>query len=131
MKMAHDQKVDNVMIIEGLNEDLAHEYQAILMYNTYAAVVSGINRGDLRQFFLKEVQDEFRHAQYLANKITALGGTPTTKPAPVKLVRDAREMLEEVVAAEAETVARYVTRMKQAEAFGDYGLANTLEDMLA
>ncbi len=128
--MVSEQRVDKATLIEGLNEDLAHEYQAIVMYNTYAAVVSGINRGELRQFFLKEVQDELQHAQYLANKITALGGTPTTKPAAVNLVRDAHEMLEQVVAAEEETVERYVKRMKQAEAFGDYGLANTLQEML-
>ncbi len=129
--MASQEKIDKATLLEGLNVDLAHEYQAILMYNTYAAVVSGINRGELRDFFLKEVQDEFGHAQYLANKITALGGTPTTKPAAVKMVRESREMLEQVVASEAETVVRYVERMKQAQAFGDYGLANTLEDMLS
>jgi bacterioferritin len=30
--------------------------------------------------YLAEVADEVGHAQYLANKITMLGGTPTLKP---------------------------------------------------
>lgn len=32
---------------------------------------------------MREVPDELRHAEYLANKIAALGGTPTTTPVAV------------------------------------------------
>ncbi|TXD36026.1 ferritin-like domain-containing protein [Lujinxingia vulgaris] len=123
--------VDKATILEGLNEDLAHEYQAIIMYNTYAAAVSGIHRKELQAFFLEEVADEFEHAKFLADKITALGGTPVTRAAEVTYTTDPREMLENVVKAETETVKRYVKRMKQAEAYGDYGLASTLDDMVA
>jgi bacterioferritin len=125
------QRVDKETLIEGLNQDLAHEYQAVIMYNTYAAVVTGIHRHELRSFFLDEVTDELKHAQLLADKITALGGTPTTKAAPVDVASDPRSMLENVVAAETETIERYVRRMKQAEAYGDYGLSNNLNDFIA
>src|SRR5690554_2697154 len=124
-------KVDKSTLIEGLNEDLAHEYQAIIMYNTYAAAVSGIHRQELQGFFLEEVADEFEHAKFLADKITALGGTPVTRAAEVTYTTDPRTMLEIVVKAESETVDRYVKRMKQAEAYGDYGLAASLGDMIA
>jgi len=30
-----------------------------------------------------------------------------------------------------ETIARYVERMKQAEAYGDYGLANDLQEIIS
>ncbi|TXD38936.1 ferritin-like domain-containing protein [Lujinxingia vulgaris] len=123
--------IDKATILEGLNEDLAHEYQAIIMYNTYAAAVSGIHRKELQAFFLEEVADELEHAKFLADKITALGGTPVTRPSEVKYTTDPREMLENVVKAETETVKRYVKRMKQAEAYGDYGLASTLDGMIA
>jgi bacterioferritin len=118
-------------LIQGLNEDLAHEYQAIIQYITYAAVVSGIHRQELKEFFLAEIQDELRHAQLLSDKIAALGGKPTTVPAPVPEAEDARAMLEAILKAEAETVARYVKRMKEAEAFGDYGLANDLQEIVS
>ncbi|MBA2661227.1 MAG: ferritin-like domain-containing protein [Bradymonadaceae bacterium] len=129
--MSSEMKVDKASLIEGLNEDLAHEYQAVIMYNTYASLVAGIHRAELKQLFQGEVLDELRHAQYLADKITALGGTPTTRPASVKVESDARKMLENVVEAESETILRYVKRMKQAEAFGDYGLAGVLQEMIA
>ncbi len=118
-------------LIKGLNEDLAHEYQAIVMYATYAAMASGIHRPLLKAFFEQEIPEELRHAQFLANKITALGGLPTTKPAPVKLADSNRAMLEAVLKAEEETIARYVQRRKQAEAFGDYGLVNDLEEIIS
>lgn len=118
-------------LIEGLNVDLAHEYQAIMMYITYAATVRGMYREELKQFFTDEIPEEQQHAQYLADKIAALGGTPTTKTAEVPNAKTATDMLEEVHKAEAETVERYVKRMHQAEEYGDYGLANDLHDLIS
>lgn len=128
--MSHH-KVDKSTLIEGLNEDLAHEYAAIIMYNTYAAAVTGVHRNELKKFFLAEVQDELRHAQFLADKITALGGKAITRAAEVPYTTSVHEMLENVLKSETETVTRYVKRMKQAEEFGDYGLASELDDMIA
>ena len=126
-----DQEIDKATLIEGLNTDLAHEYQAIVMYNTYAAAVSGVHRQELSSFFLTEVADEMEHARFLAQKITALGGTPTTSAAGVEYTTNAREMVENVARAESETIERYVKRMKQAAAYGDYGLETSLGDIIA
>ena len=124
-------RVNKETVIQGLNEDLANEYQAIIMYLTYAASVTGIERQQLQSFFESEIADELEHAKMLANKITALGGTPVTQPSPVPEATTAREMLENVLKAESETIQRYITRMKQAEEFGDYGLANELHEMIS
>ncbi len=126
-----DETVDKITLLEGLNEDLAHEYQAIIMYNTYAAAVTGIHRNELSKFFSVEVADELEHAQFLADKITALGGQPVTSAADVTYTTVAREMVENVARAEAETIERYVKRMKQAAAYGDYGLEAKLGDIIA
>ncbi|HLT48382.1 MAG TPA: ferritin-like domain-containing protein [Rubricoccaceae bacterium] len=122
---------DKQALIDGLNEDLAHEYQAIVMYNSFAAMVSGIHRPMLKGFFEAEVPEELRHAQFLADKVTALGGTPTTQPAAVDLPTSADAMLRMVLEAETETIRRYVERRKQAEAFGDYGLAADLDGIIS
>jgi bacterioferritin len=118
-------------LVDGLNTDLAHEYGAVLMYTTYSALVRGIHRKQLRDFFQEEVPDELRHAQFLADKIVALGGTPTTTPAEVPVTSTSREMIEQVRQAEADTIVRYVERMKQAEEVGDYGLANDLHEIIS
>lgn len=124
-------KVDKQTLIDGLNDDLAHEYQAVIMYNTYTAMASGIHRPILTGFFEKEIEEELRHALFLANKITALGGNPTTEPAPLDVVTGSRAMLEQVQKAEAETIRRYVERRNQAEEFGDFGLANDIDDIIS
>src|SRR5690349_21885711 len=87
-------------LIEGLNHDLAGEYQAILMYTHYSAKLTGPYRRELRALFQAEIGDEQGHAQFLADKISALGGEPTTKPREVPYANRPREMLESALAAE-------------------------------
>lgn len=122
--------MDKQALIAKLNEDLASEFGAIIQYLTYAAKASGPYRPQLSQFFLAEVADEQLHAQFLANKIVSLGGEPITTPRPVPTARNNREMLEAVLVAERKAVADYTQRAKDAEAFGDKGLAVQLEDMV-
>jgi bacterioferritin (cytochrome b1) len=87
-------------MIEHLNDDLAGELSAIIQYLTYAAKATGPYRPQLAQFFLTEVADEQLHAQFLANKIVALGGEPVTIARPVTVAKTNREMLEAVLTAE-------------------------------
>jgi bacterioferritin len=123
--------IDKEGLIEGLNTDLSNEYQAIIMYNSYAAMVSGIHRPILKQFFEGEIPEETQHAQFLADKITALGGQPTTEPVPFELATTARKMLEQVYEAEAGTIKRYVERRKQAEEYEDYGLVVDIDNIIS
>ncbi|MHC5114513.1 MAG: ferritin-like domain-containing protein [Planctomycetota bacterium] len=122
--------MDKQTLIDNLNQDLAGELSAIIQYVTYAAKATGPSRPQLAQFFLTEVADEQLHAQYLANKIVALGGEPTTTPRPVPPAGTNREMLEAVLAAELQATKDYTERAEQASAFGDKGLAVQLEDMV-
>ena len=122
--------MDKKTMIDHLNADLASEFGAIIQYLTYAAKTSGPYRPQLSQFFLTEVTDEQMHAQFLANKIVALGGQPTTTPRPVPAAKTNREMLEAVLAAERDATKNYTVRAKEAEELGDKGLAVQLEDMV-
>lgn len=122
--------MDAKTLIENLNKDLAEELAAVIQYTTYAAKVTGPYRPQLVQFFLAEVPDEQMHAQFLANKIVALGGEPTTKPSAVKKAHTNREMLEAVLEAETRAVEGYTQRADEAGEFGDVGLKVQLEDMV-
>ncbi len=117
-------------LIDRLNEDLAAELSAVVQYITYAAKATGPYRPQLTQFFLAEVADEQLHAQFLANKIVALGGEPATTPKPVAKAASNRAMLEAIVVAEGKAVADYTQRAQDAEAYGDKGLVVQLEDMI-
>ncbi|MCO5187664.1 MAG: ferritin-like domain-containing protein [Anaerolineae bacterium] len=122
--------MDKQTLIDNLNDDLAGELSAIIQYITYAAKATGPYRPQLVQFFLAEVVDEQAHAQFLANKIVALGGEPVTVAHPVPAAKTNHEMLEKVLAAEIQAGKNYTLRAQQADAFGDKGLAVQLEDMV-
>jgi bacterioferritin len=85
----------------------------------------------MRQFFESEVEDEQGHALYLAEKISTLGGTPTTSPAEVKQLTEVKPMLEEAMEAERQTIVRYEERKVQAEDLGLTELSVKLDDMIA
>ena len=122
--------MDKQTLIDNLNKDLAGELSAVVQYITYAAKATGPYRPQLSAFFLEEVVDEQGHAQFLANKIVALGGEPTTVPVPVPPADNNREMLEAVLAAERQAIVDYTQRAREADEFGDKGLAVQLEDMV-
>jgi bacterioferritin len=122
--------MDKQEMIKLLNQDLAGELGAIIQYVTYAAKTTGPYRPELSQFFLGEVPDEQGHAQFLANKIVALGGEPTTQARDVPRAADNKAMVEAVRDAERRAVTDYTQRAKQAEEFGDKGLVVALEDIV-
>lgn len=122
---------DRQALIEGLNHDLAGEYQAILMYIHYSAKLTGPFRRELRSLFQAEVADEQGHAQFLSDKIAAMGGEPTTEPRPVPHVNQPRQMLDCALNAEVDAIAGYTKRIRQAAACGELGLKVELENQLA
>jgi bacterioferritin len=123
--------VDKQALVDGLNHDLAGEYQAIVMYIQYSAKLTGPYRRELRALFQAEIADEQGHAQFLADKIATLGGEPTTEPRAIPHADQPREMLEQALAAEKQAIADYDERLRQADAFGDVGLKVSLENQVA
>lgn len=117
-------------LIDGLNQDLAGEYNAIISYTTYSAKVTGPYRPELVTFLQAEIPDEQAHAQYLADKIASLGGEPSVEPKPVPTSDDPRQLLQYIYEAEAQTIKNYTERLKQAEAAGETGLKLRLEDII-
>lgn len=119
------------VLIDGLNEDLANEYAAVIQYTYSASAVTGLYRSALKPFFEEEINDEIGHALYLSEKIKNLGGTPTTKAADVPQVTGVKELLEAALASEKATIERYKERKKQAEELDLIDLVVKLEDLIA
>jgi bacterioferritin len=122
--------MDKQALIDALNEDLAGELQAVIQYLTYSAKVTGPWRPQLVTFMQTEIADELMHAQFLADKIAALGGNPTTTPRAVPAADDPHTMLEKILVAELQAGKDYTKRAQQADEFGDKGLTVQLEDMV-
>jgi bacterioferritin len=122
---------DRQALIDGLNRDLAGEYQAILMYTHFSAKLTGPFRRELRALFQTEIADEQGHAQFLADKIAAMSGEPITEPMPVPHVDQPRQMLDSALDAEVKAIANYTARIGQAGVCGELGLKVQLETQLA
>ncbi len=118
-------------LIDGLNHDLAGEYQAILQYLQHYYVMKGPERLTVGELFKKISISEMKHAEFLAEKIVALGGVPTVTPLPIIQPTAVREMLKANLAAERQAITDYAERAEQAEDFGDEGLETELENIIA
>jgi bacterioferritin len=117
-------------LVSGLNEDLGREFQAIIRYTQFAASIEGPYRPQIAELFRREISDELTHVHFLADKIAALGGEPTTFVPPVETSHDVHEMLEMVAAAEREDVETYTRRAREAEQAGEVGLKVQLENIV-
>ena len=118
-------------LIEGLNQDLARELGAICRAIQQAAMARGTASQDLRIFLKTEVIDNVFHALFLADKIAALGGTPTAEPAPFRRLSDPGEMVEYDLNEERRVIKHYSERLQQATGAWALGLQARLEKILA
>jgi bacterioferritin len=117
-------------LIELLNEDLAREYQAVISYVVYSQVIKGAQYMTIAEELAKHAREELEHALTLAKQIDYLGGMPTVRPAPVRISESTEELLRFDLEAENETVRNYKDRVRQAEAMGEFALAEAIRKIL-
>ena len=121
---------DKKALIAGLNEDLANELGASILYLYQTSVATGWEGEELREFLTPEINGEMAHAVFLAEKIAALGGKPTTQPKQHKCPKDVKGMLKYDLKLEREAVESYRIRCMQAEEAGEIGLKIQLEGLI-
>jgi len=117
-------------LIELLNEDLAREYQAIISYVIYSKVLKGAAYMNIAAELEVHAGQELQHALTISEQIDYLGGDPTPTPKPVRTSKKAEDMLRFDLDNENETVRQYRQRIRQAEALGEYALAEDLRQIL-
>ena len=117
-------------LIADLNADLAREYQAIIAYVVYSQVLKGPEYMAIAKELEVHATEELQHALIIAKQIDYLGGTPITKPEPVKMSDDAREMLRFDLENEADTIRNYRKRVRQADALGEYAISEQIREIL-
>jgi len=118
------------VLIDALNEDLAREYQAIIAYIVYSQVMKGAAYMSIAAELEKHAGEELQHAITIAKQIDYLGGQPTVTAKPVKTSKDAKAMLRFDLDNETETVRNYRERVRQAEAIGEFAMAEDLRDIM-
>jgi bacterioferritin len=129
MQMAGD-KIDRKKMIELLNEDLSREYQAIISYVIYSQVLKGAAYMSIADQLTIHAGQELQHAIKIAKQIDYLGGMPTSQAKEVKTSEKAEVMLRADLENEKTTIANYRTRVRQAEAMGEFALGEQIREIL-
>src|SRR6187399_3239428 len=117
-------------LIDGLNEDLAREYQAIIAYVVYSQVLKGAEYMTIAAELEVHASEELSHAITVAKQIDYLGGTPTVVAKPVKLSDKPKDLLRFDLDNEAETIRHYRRRLRQCEALGEFAMAEHIREIL-
>ena len=123
-------EADRKRMIDNLNEDLSREYQAIMAYVVYSQVLKGAQYMNIAKELEKHATEELDHALKISNQIDYFGGMPNATPKPVKLTENAEEMLRADLENERVTIANYRTRVRQADAMGEFALSEVLREIL-
>ena len=118
-------------LLQGLNEDLAAEWGTIMRYTFQSAKATGLRGAELREILEKEIPDELRHARYLTDVISDLGGEPTMEPREWERHTDLKAMLEMDLEKELGDVQNYTRHSRLAEEQGLTELKVKLEEMAA
>lgn len=122
---------DIKQIIQGLNEDLAREYKAIIQYVVFSSTLNGAQYGDIAAQLKIHASQELAHALELARQIDYLGGDPTVKSKEAEFSSDSKTMLEIDLKAEQDTIKNYRERIRQAEGAGEFALSEKLRQIIA
>lgn len=117
-------------LIDGLNTDLAREYQAIIAYITYSQVIKGAAYMHIAGELELHAAEELAHALTIAKQIDYLGGVPTVTALPVKTSTEPKAMLRFDLESERVTIAHYRRRVLQCEALGEFAVAEEIREIL-
>ena len=129
-KQSPEVKAARQQLIDGLNEDLSREYQAIIAYVVYSQVLKGAQYMNIAAELEKHAGEELRHALLVSKQIDYLGGNPVVTPKPVRTSQDPKAMLRFDLENETETVRNYRERVRQCEALEEYAMAEVIRGIL-
>lgn len=128
--MAEDKSSGLQELIQGLQEDLSREYQAIISYVVYSQALKGAQWMSIAAQLEQHAQEELQHALTISDQIDYLGGMPNGTPEAVKLSDKAEDMLRFDLENETRTIKAYRQRVRQAEALGHYALAEQIRQII-
>src|SRR5665647_3491404 len=94
MPINEKSKVTRKQLIDGLNDDLSREYQAIISYVNYSQVLKGAAYMNIADELAVHAKEELTHALKIANLVDYLGGMPSVTPKSVKTSDKAEDMLK-------------------------------------
>lgn len=124
------QPVTREALVQGLQEDIAREYQAIIQYVIFSQKLDGARYMEIATILEEHAHEELDHAIAVAKQLDYFGAYPVHQPATVTVSEDNDLMLWADLDAEDETIKEYRKRIRQAQALGEYALAEILQEII-
>ena len=115
---------------ELLNNAIAREIQVSIQYMWQHVQVVGVKGVAVQDKFQETAIVEMKHAEKIAERLWYLEGTPTTKPAAIKVGESLKEFLELDAQAEVEAIELYRKIIEQAQKEGDVTTAFMFKEIL-
>jgi bacterioferritin len=115
---------------EMLNNAIAREIQVSIQYMWQHVQVVGVKGVAVQDRFQQTAIAEMKHAEKIAERLWYLEGTPTTKPAPIKVGENLEEFLELDTKAEVEAIEMYKGVIELAQKEGDVTTAFMFKEIL-
>ncbi len=113
-----------------LNKAIAGEMQVSIQYMWQHVQWKGIKGFVVHEELKKIAVTEMKHAEEIAERLSYLGGKPTTKPAPVFVGETLKEMIEQDKKDEESTIALYKQIIEIANREGDITTARLFRKIL-
>jgi bacterioferritin len=113
-----------------LNDAIAREIQVSIQYMWQHVQVVGVKGIAVQDQFKQTAITEMKHAEKIAERLWYLEGTPTTKPAPIKVGESMKEFLELDTKAEVEAIEMYKGIIELAQKEGDVATVFIFKEIL-
>jgi bacterioferritin len=127
---ARDDAAARAALVQGLQDDLAREYKAIIQYVIFSQKLDRATYMNIADQLKIHAHQELDHALAVARQLDYLGVYPVHQPKPVEVSEENEEMLWADLRAEDDTIKNYRERIRQAEAVGEIALAEILKDII-
>ena len=118
-------------LLEMMNKAIAREIQVSIQYMWQHVMATGLHSAAISDVFEEVAIEEMKHAEKIAERIFYFNELPTTKPAPIEVGKDIKEMLRLDVGAEEEAITLYKDIIKLAGSEGDSTTRLLFEEILS
>jgi len=106
-------------LLDLLNDAIAREIQVSIQYMWQHVMWSGVKGFAVKDELESIAKVEMKHAEKIAERLYYLGGTPTTKPAPIFVGKTLKEMIAQDIKDEENAISLYNKIIELARKEGD------------
>jgi bacterioferritin len=114
-----------------MNKAIAREIQVSIQYMWQHVLWKGVDHFAVKDELKSIAIVEMKHAEEIAERLAYFGGTPTTKPEPIFVGKNLKQMIKQDVKDETGAIKLYTAIIAQARKEGDTTTARMFESILS